>query len=93
MLTLDSALHIPDHVSFSIVGEDAFLLNTRTNKYFALEEVGARLWELLKDGQSLREGYQVILGEYEVDPAQLEQDLLELLSNLQENGLVEIVPE
>lgn len=92
MLTLDVLLKIPAHVSFSVVGQDAFLLNARTNKYFALQEVGTRLWELLKDGQTLRESYQAILGEYEVDPAQLEQDLLELLDHLLENDLVEIVP-
>jgi hypothetical protein len=91
VLTLDSAVHIPAHVSFSVVDQDAFLLNTRTNQYYALEEVGARLWELLNAGQSLRDGYNVILGEYEIDPAQLEQDLLELLNHLLENGLVEIV--
>lgn len=93
MLTLDADLHIPAHVSFSIVGQDAFLLNTQTNKYFAMEEVGTRLWEMLKDGQSLRDGYQVILGEYEIDPAQLEEDLLELVNHMLENGLVEIHPE
>jgi len=32
------------------------------------------------------------LEEYQVEPAQLEQDLLELLAHLQENGLVEITP-
>ncbi len=93
MLTLDADLHIPAHVSFSIVGQDAFLLNTQTNRYFSLEDVGTRLWELLKDSQSLRDGYQVILGEYEIDPAQLEQDLLELVNHMLENGLVEIHPE
>ena len=92
MLTLDAILKIPAHVSFSVVGGDAFLLNTRTNKYFALEDVGTRLWELLKEGRSLGEAYRLILGEYEVEPAQLEQDLLELSGQLLENGLVEIDP-
>jgi hypothetical protein len=91
MLTLDTNLQIPAYVSFSIVGQDSFLLNTRTNKYFSLEEVGTRLWELLKDGNLLKEAYQIILDEYEVDPAELEQDLLELLDQLMENGLVEII--
>jgi hypothetical protein len=91
MLTLDNDLQIPAHVSFSIVGEDAFLLNTQANKYFGLEKVGARLWELLNEGKSLRDGYQVLLSEYEVDPAQLEPDILELITHLIENGLVEII--
>lgn len=47
MLTLKDALAIPTHVTFSVVGEDAFLLNTKTNKYYSLEEVGARFWKLL----------------------------------------------
>jgi hypothetical protein len=91
MMTLDNTPHLPDHVMFSVVGEDAFLLNTQTNKYFLLEEVGARLWELLKDGKLLKEAYQILLGEFDVDPVQLEQDLLELLEQLQENGLVGII--
>jgi hypothetical protein len=66
MLTLDATMKIPAHVSFSVVGEDAILLNTRTNQYFALEEVGARLWALLEESQSLKEAYQVILREYQV---------------------------
>jgi len=91
MLTLDSTLHIPANVSFSVVGEDAFLLNTRTNKYFALEKVGTRMWELLNEGKPLREAYQTLLDEYEVTQTQLEQDVLELLDHMMDNGLVEIV--
>jgi hypothetical protein len=93
MLTLNTILHIPSDVSFSIVGEDAFLLNTQTNKYYRLEKVGARLWELLKEGKQLRVGYQILLKEYEVDPPQLEQDALELINHLLENGLVEIAKD
>ncbi len=89
MLTLNTALHLPAHVSFSIVGEDAFLLNTQTNKYYGLEEIGTRLWALLTDGKSLQDAYQIILSEYEVAPDQLEQDILKLLEDLQKNGLVE----
>ncbi len=92
MLTLDDTLQIPAHVSFSVVGEDAFLLNNQTNKYYSLEEVGARLWKLLSQGSSLRASYQALLGEYEVEPQQLELDLLELLDDLVKNGLLEIVP-
>ena len=89
MLTLDAALHLPAHVVFTFVDQDAILLNTRTNKYYALDGAGARLWELLKDGNRLREGYQTLLEEYEVEPAQLEQDILELINHLVEHGLVE----
>ena len=91
MLTLDTTLRIPNYVSFTFAEEDVILLNTRTNKYFALDEVGARLWSLLGDGKALRECHQILLQEYEVESAQLEQDILELLEQLQQYELVEII--
>ena len=90
-MTLDDTLLIPANESFTFVDEDAVLLNMQTNQYYLLDEVGARLWGLFRDGKLLRESYQTLLEEYEVDPAQLEQDVLELLTKLKEQGLVEIV--
>lgn len=91
MLTLNATLQVPEFVSFTLLEQDAVLLNTRNNRYYALDEVGARLWGLLSEGKQLREIYQTLMDEYEVSPAQLERDMLELLNHLVENGLVEIV--
>jgi hypothetical protein len=91
MLTLDAILNMPVFVSFAFVNQDAVLLNMHTNQYYLLDEVGARLWGLLRDGKSLRESHQEILKEFEVDPAELEQDMLELLEKLKERGLVEFL--
>ena len=92
MLTLDTVVHIPSAVSSGFVEHSAVLLNKKTNQYYMLDEVGARLWELLRDGKSLRDSHQVLLEEYAVEPARLEQDVLELLEDLGQHGLVEIDP-
>lgn len=89
MLTLDSSLRIPDTILFTTVDEEAVLLNTRTNHYFSLGEVGARVWSLLNEGKTFREVYQTLLEEFEVEAVQLERDLLELTEQLMEYGLVE----
>jgi hypothetical protein len=91
MLTLDASLHIPSMVAFSFVEQEAVLLNKQANQYFRLDEVGARLWGLLRDGKSLRQSHEVLLDEFEVDSVQLEQDLLELVDDLVKHGLLEIV--
>ncbi len=91
MLTLDVALRIPEDVMFTNVEQDTVLLNTRTNKYYVLDEVGALLWGMLSVGRRLRESYAILLDEYEVEPARLEKDILDLLKNLAESGLVEVV--
>ena len=91
MLTLDDTINIPAVVSFTFVDEDAVLLNMHNGQYYQLDEVGARLWGLMREEKSLRESYQVLLDEYEVDSSQLEKDVLELVENLKEQGLVEII--
>jgi hypothetical protein len=90
-LNLDDSVHIPAVVTFGFVEQEAVLLNKQTNQYFMLDEVGARLWALLKDGKSAHDSYHILLDEYEVDPIQLECDLRELLDDLEKHGLVEII--
>jgi hypothetical protein len=88
---LDAALRISDNVIFTTVDDGSVLLNTRTNQYFTLNDVGAQLWNLLREGKTFRVAYESLLDEYEVDGIQLELDLLELVNRLLENGLVESV--
>ena len=92
MLTLDSVVYLPAEVSYGFVENEAVLLNKQSNQYYFLEQVGKRFWEPLREGRSLRESQQRLLQEYEVESKRLEQDLLELLKDLREHGLVEIDP-
>jgi len=45
--TLDDAVRVPERVEFSRVREQIALLNVETGVYFGLDEIGARMWELL----------------------------------------------
>ena len=90
MLSLDAALKIPASVLYTTVDQDVVLLNTLTNQYFALDEVGARFWVLLSEGKTLRETHRSLLEEYEVEALTLEQDLLELIEDLRKNELIKI---
>lgn len=93
MLSLDSCLRIPAHVVSSKAAGASVLLNTKTKKYFSLDEVGARFWEELKGGTGFRQTYETLLGEYNVSASQLESDLLELVQHLMDAGLVELDQE
>jgi hypothetical protein len=90
MVTLDVAVKIPASILYTSVEDGAILLNTRTNKYYSLNEVGMGFWKHLSSGKNCRECCQTLLKEFEVDPAQLESDLVHLLEALVENGLLEI---
>ena len=91
MLTLDSEIKVPDSVMFTSVAGDVVLLNTLSNTYYSLDNVGARFWYLLNDGITLRDAFRILIDEYDVASSVLEQDLLELLTDLVNNGLVKVV--
>lgn len=78
-----------DQVSCDLAGE-AVILNLKSGKYFGLNEVGARIWELLKEHRTPDTIRDTLLDEYDVDPQQCEQDLLELLQQLLEQGLIHV---
>ena len=82
--------HDPSIVSRSIAGE-MILVPIRKNvgdmeNIYTLNETAARVWELIDGRRSLAEVQQHMVNEFEVEPAQAEDDLLELLDSLLEEG-------
>ena len=94
MLSLDSKIKIPKDVLFREVNDQAgggtVLLNLASGKYFILDDVGTRIWQLLNAHGQLKPAHQAMLDEYAVEPQQLEQDLLVLTGRLVNNGLLQI---
>ncbi len=78
---------------------DEFLLIPVANQLngdhwlFVLNEVGARIWELIDRGRSVQQIEQLLLEEFDTSPEQLEEDLLRLLDQLQELGAIEALSE
>ena len=70
------------------VSGETVLLDMQSESYFGLDEVGTRIWQLLQEKDDLQAVFDAILGEYDVEADQFESDLKELLSGLEEAGLV-----
>ena len=78
-----------DQVSCDLNGEAA-ILQLSSGLYFGLNEVGARVWELITDPIRVNDLKDVLLGEFEIDEATCEADLFELLVEMAEAGLIEV---
>jgi hypothetical protein len=77
----------------SDVGGESVFLNLKTESYFGLDDVGTRMWKVLTENGTVESAYQELLTEYDIDEAQLSNDLNELVQKLVDNGLVEVVVE
>ena len=76
-----------DVLAQTVVGESV-LLDLRSQKYFGLNEVGTRAWQLLQETDDVAAIQARLLAEYAVSPEQLERDLDELIGRLLAAGLV-----
>lgn len=78
-----------DQVSSDLAGE-AVILSLESGDYYGLDEVGAQIWQLIKQPRSVAEIRDLITAEYDVDSTQCERDIIDFFRELLESGLVEV---
>ena len=86
---LSKVLQSKDQLSCDLGGEAA-LLNLKTGRYYCLNPMGARIWNLIQQPKTLQEIRDTVVNEYEVDPARCVSDLFALIERLEAEGLIEI---
>jgi hypothetical protein len=87
---LSQRIVLSPEAMFQEIGGEGVILDLASSTYFGLDEVGVRLWQLLQADPNLQAACETLLSEYEVEPAQLEQDLFKLVTQLCEAGLAEV---
>jgi hypothetical protein len=78
----------PDVLSQEVGGETV-LLDLAGETYFGLNEVGTRVWQLLKQDHGFIDLLDVLEAEFDVSRERLETDIAELLDQLEQAGIVE----
>lgn len=90
-LTPDSTVVASGSLVSADIGEgEVILLHLENGRYFGLHEVSARVWKLLENPITVREIERVLLDEYEIEVERCHDEVLRLLSDLLDEGLVEV---
>ena len=92
-ISLSARVTIPGKVLLREVADEAVILNLNNEQYYGLDQVGTRFWIVLTTSASIQEAIDILLTEYDVDRATLEQDVRDLLSKLAAQGLIELCDE
>ncbi len=90
MVMKDLSIAVPKGVLFQDLGEDVVLLEIQSGQYYGLNAVGARMWSLLQQGQSVSQVLSTLHEEYEASEERLGADLKQFLNQLQSKGLIEV---
>jgi hypothetical protein len=92
-ISFSDRIRVPDQVLISNQQSESVMLNLQSERYFGLDEVGTRIFNLLTTSASIQAAYELLLAEYDVDSEVLRQDLIEVIEQLSAQGLVEISDE
>ena len=79
-----------DNLLTQTLGDELVILNLNDEKYYTLNDMGSRMWQLLTSGLTVDETIQALLAEYEVEEAVIRSDLDNFIRYLQERFLVEV---
>lgn len=85
---LTARLVFPEEVLYRELDGETVLLQTRTGRYYGLDEVGTRMWSLLRQHGEIRGAYLDILREYEVGAERLREDLVRFVFVLEQHDLL-----
>lgn len=77
----------PDVISQEVSGETV-LLDLESENYYGLDEVGTRIWQLIKETDKLQSIFDTLLEEYDVSEERLQLDMTTLLTEIEGMGLV-----
>jgi len=79
-----------DEVFANEIDGEAVMMNIQTGKYYGLDEIGSRIWELMEHKIQVKEIIGQLQKEYDVSEQQCKTDVLNLLNELKSNQLIEI---
>jgi len=88
IISFTDRVKVPDDVLISNLQGESVILNLDSERYFGLDDVGTRFLSVLSTSDSIEAAYNKLVQEYDVDGAVLRQDLLALIENLINQGLL-----
>jgi hypothetical protein len=89
-VSLHDRLIVGAHVLFRQLDEEAVLLDLKSGTYFGLNNVGARVWQLILEHGRLSRVLESLVEEYAAERDVIERDLLQLAGELVGRKLADV---
>jgi ornithine carbamoyltransferase len=90
--SLSRKVRISPEVLVQEVGGESVLLDLASERYFGLDAVGTRVWQMMRDLGDLQDVHRAMLEEYQVEDRCLGADLNALVAKLADAGLISVEP-
>lgn len=89
-IDFDQKIAVPDNVLFRELDGEAVILNLDDESYYGLDDVGTRMWIVVELSKTIGDAHAQLLTEYDVDAERLKADMIDLVQELCDRGLIEV---
>jgi hypothetical protein len=84
------SIRVPSHIHYTVTEDTMVLMDTRSGRYFGLDEIATRFWQLLIEQEEREKTLRQLEQELMVPRERLETDLKAFLAGCQDRGLLQI---
>lgn len=88
MMSLETKVQLDPELLYSKIGDEIVLLTIESGKYFKVDAVGSRIWEIIKEPISIQALLNQLTEEYEVPFEQCQKDIMPFIAQLQADKLI-----
>ncbi len=89
-MNIKSKITLSKNVFAQEIDEETIILDSETQEYFSINEIGKVIWSLIEEKKNLEEIKAEMLDMYEVPEEQIEKDLLNFIQALEQKGLIKV---
>lgn len=69
---------------------DKVMMDLEKGRYFSLNSVGSRIWELIEEPTQVNKVIETLLTEYEIEKNECEESVLDFLKGLNNSEIISI---
>lgn len=77
-----------DRIIWRRIDSETMILDLEKDIYYSLNDVGARIWELLDKGTSIKRINEIICEEYDVDDSTASKDIAKIIEKFGKEKLI-----
>lgn len=89
-ITLETKVAQSQDIMASSVDSEVVMANISTDKYYGLNPVSTRIWQLLEQPKSLVEVCDVLVEQYDVDKQICQNDVLTFVRKMVDEQILEL---
>lgn len=89
-ITPETVISRSDSVITAEMGEETVMMGMEQGKYYGLDDIGSRIWELLEEPRTLSALCETLRDEFEVEETSCREDVLDFLQHMQEEDLIRL---